>query len=53
MPQRYIGQQGIDEIHVTRIYHDDTTAKLVWEKEKLLTELREMRAQQDRVLQRL
>jgi len=51
MPQRYIDREGIDDMEVAKIYHDDTTAKLIREKDQLLTELSEIRARRGQISQ--
>ena len=45
MPQRYIDREGVDELEVAQIYHEDERTKLAKENQRLLDELAEMKAQ--------
>ena len=44
MPRRYIDKEGIDDMDVAAMYHEDERARLAGEKQDLLTELAEMKA---------
>ena len=53
MPQRYIDRDGVDELEVAKIYHDQDTAKLAKQNQELQAELAALRGMRTDSIERM